>query len=65
MYLSEYIIESVVNVGYYYNNSDGTNTKLFKLPPVDLSPFLIYTTELDAATLLALSTHGFPDGNKC
>ena len=67
LYLSEYILESVVNVAYYYNNSDGEDTKILKLPPVPLSslPIPVDTTGLNIILLFAMSRHGFPDGNQC
>ena len=62
--MSEYILESVVNVAYFYNNSDGTDTKILKLPPVALSslPVPVSTTEINILLFFALSSHGFPNG---
>jgi hypothetical protein len=64
LYLSEYLIESVVNVAYYYNNSDGTDS-ILKLPPISLSNLSITSTEIGIFLIGTSFTSKFGLGKEC
>ena len=60
MYLSEFLLESMVKVAYYYNNSDGTNS-ILKLPAINLKslPLPLYAGALDVLLFNEKFTQAF------
>jgi len=66
LYLSEYLIESLVNVVYYYNNSAGIDS-ILKLPPINLKnlPVPLYSTELGIFLIGTSFSKDFGMGKEC
>ena len=66
LYLSEYLIESLINVVYYYNNSDGIDS-ILKLPPINLKnlPVPLYSTEIGILLIGTSFMKDFGLGKEC
>jgi hypothetical protein len=66
LYLSEYMLESLINVAYYYNNSDGLDS-ILKLPPINLKslPVPLYSTEIGFLLIGTSFNKDFGLGKEC
>lgn len=66
LYLSEYLLESLINVAYYYNNTDGTDS-ILKLPPINLKalPIPLYSTEIGLLLIGTSFMNEFGLGKEC
>jgi hypothetical protein len=54
IYLSQYLVNNVINAGYYFNNSDG-KTPWINVGPVDVAKFGLKTSTLNALFMARLS----------